>query len=125
MQSMVSALQCDGVQSVNTNADLPDLIALLGGEHPHTHTLVHLATAHAPTPEAAIAALDKTWAQLTKHTTSATLLIRAYAPGHARADRDALARWKAIKPAQLDWMHWDVYDTGLEPGQAAYTLVAV
>ena len=123
MQGMVSALQCDGVQSVYTNADFPDLMTLFGGENMHAHCQVQVATAHAQTPKGAIAALGQAWNQLVRHTPGAALLIRAYAPGHARMDREVLEHWRAITSGNLHTLCWDIYDTACLPGEATYFVV--
>jgi hypothetical protein len=116
MRDVVHALQCDGVHSVMANADLEDLIQVLGNQ-----STVQVNTSFASSlPEAAVA-LQSCCQQSLHEQSSGLVVIRA----HAKQDFQQMGTWLETIRAQLPssgcFMYWDIYDPDLQPGQKRFT----
>lgn len=127
IQDVGFALQCDWTHSAMANADLEDLVAILGkqplGAHAQ-HANVRIGSALSKNASDYTECLSSAWRQVVRADCRQMLLLRAHAPHDFKLQSQAFADWRRTMAQDFSLLYWDVYDPSLQPGQKRFTVLA-
>lgn len=126
IQDVVFALQCDWVHSAMANADMEDLVGILGQYKLSDHarpSQVRMGTAISCSAADFVDALNQAWHQAFRPGTRQMLLLRAHAPGDFQLKSPEFADWRKTVMRDIVLVYWDVYDPKLLPGQKRFTVL--
>lgn len=127
IQDVVFALQCDWAHSAMANADLEDLVDILG-KHPlgaHAkHANVRVGSALSTRASDDTECLNTAWKQVARPDCRQMLLLRAHAPHDFKLNAQMFADWRRTVTQDFSLLYWDVYDPSLQPGQKRFTVLA-
>lgn len=126
IQDVVFALQCDWTHSAMANADMEDLVGILGqyklSDHAR-HSQLRMGTAISCSTADFVNALNQAWHQAFRPGTRQMLLLRAHAQGDFQLKSPEFADWRKTVLRDISLVYWDVYDPKLLPGQKRFTVL--
>ena len=127
IQDVVFALQCDWTHSAMANADLEDLVDILGrdplGAHAR-HANLRIGSALSTNASDYTECLNTALRQVARAECRQMLLLRAHAPHDFTLKSQAFADWRRTIAEDFNLLYWDVYDLSLQMGQKRFTVLA-